>query len=105
MTHRTTRQVAILATDALLIATTSAYARWLDRHKELEPDWTWLEVVLGNVLCLAHAAVCARLDPDTAHEGHTVRAFVLGGIPIIVGEVAQWAHRRGERRRYLACRQ
>lgn len=103
--RRSMHLLAEIAGDAILVATTSAYARWLDSHKGLEPDFTWLEVAIGVALCLIHAAVRTRLDQSARHEEHTIRAFAIGSAPIITGEIAQWLYRRRERRIYLASRQ
>lgn len=93
-----------LIADAALIVVTCAYARWLDESKDLEPDFVWLEVVAGTMLCLAHAHAGGRRHGGDwrAQQMRTVRAFVLGGIPIIIGELAQWLRRREERRRLAA---
>lgn len=76
--------------DIGLVLTTTAYSLWLDGHKKAEPDWTWLEVVVGVGMVLTAAGLRTRAQgrPEL-HEGNVWRAFVLGGIPIICGEVSQ----------------
>lgn len=93
--------------DATLVASTCVYAHWLAENKDLEPDHTWLEVSVGVAMCLSAAGAHGRLAPADwrAYERAVWRAFLLGGAPIIVGEVAQWLRRRQERRRYLLQRQ
>ena len=49
-----------LIADTALIAATSAYAHWLRDHKGAEPDFVFLEVALGTVMCLAHAEALGR---------------------------------------------
>jgi hypothetical protein len=91
--------VSEVALDTTLIAATCLYAAWLDEHKDLEPDHTWLEVVGGVALCLAQADCQARWGhPD--YRRAVWRAFALGGTPIIVSELLQWRRRVAERRRY-----
>lgn len=95
------------AVDIGLMLTTCAYAWWLDRHKEHEPDWTWVEVAVGVTICLVAAGLRSRaLGGDwKAHERNVWRAFVLGGAPIIAGEVSQalrgWAARERYRERLM----
>ena|ERR1044071_778362 len=87
------------AIDIGLVLLSSAYARWLERHKRAEPDWTWLEVVAGTALCLAAAGLRSRMCGGDwrDHERSVWRAFALGGAPIVVGEIDQalraWADR------------
>lgn len=81
-----------------LAAVTTGYAYLLDRNKQspnprvkLEPDWTWVEVVLGTTLCLAAAAIRIRLAPGDARDTERVvwRAFVWGGAPIAIWQVGR----------------
>lgn len=87
------------AIDIGLVLATSAYALWLDSHKKAEPDWTWVEVVVGTSICLLAAGLRSRVMGGDwrDHERATWRAFLLGGMPIIAGEVSQalraWADR------------
>ena len=86
-----------------LMVVTTAYALWLDQHKEHEPDWTWVEVMVGTAICLAAARLRTRAGGGgdwRTHERSVVRAFVLGGLPIIAGEVSQTLRRWAERDRY-----
>jgi hypothetical protein len=104
---------------ALLIIATTLYARWLylsdDRQPEHpdqttvnNPSRTWVLVVFGTgLVLLAHAAaVLLEATPLTLDMLVTptfsplatallpVLAFVLGGIPIIVGEQLRARKRR-----------
>jgi hypothetical protein len=87
-----------------LVAACSAYAAWLDENKDLEPDFTWLEVSAGTALCLAAAGLQSRRQAGDwqSHEREVVYALALGAAPVVVGEMRQWMRRRGERRRYQA---
>lgn len=96
-----------LIADTILVMLTSAYARWLDEHKILEPDGTWIEVAIGVGICLAHAACLGRIDRGTwrSYELHVWRSFAVGSMPIIVGEIDQARRRRRDTKRYLQQRQ
>lgn len=85
--------------DAALIATSCLYAAWLSEHKDLEPDWTWVEVGIGVGYCLLRAAAHgARHGGDwRMQQRATWRAFLLGGIPIAIGEILQGQRRARER--------
>lgn len=93
--------------DVGLMVTTTAFAVWLDTHKEHEPDFTWLEVVVGTAICLTAAGLRSRKTGGDwrTHERHVWRAFVLGGLPVIAGEVTQalrgWAARERYRERLM----
>ena len=93
-----------LVADSALVAATSLYAHWLDANKDLEPDWTWAEVVFGVSACLIHAGVTARSRGQnwkpTAHSLNHLRSFALGGTPVIIGEVWQWRERLRVRAEY-----
>jgi len=82
--------------DAALVTTSCAYAVWLAEHKHAEPDWTWVEVGVGCGYVLAHAALRGLRRGGDWKDGQAEiwRSFVLGGIPIAAGEVAQWWRRR-----------
>lgn len=96
-----------IVADTILVVLTSAYARWLDENKILEPDGTWLEVAIGVAICLAHAAISGRLDRGTwrSYELAVWRSFAVGSMPIIVGEIDQARRRRRDTQRYLQQRQ
>lgn len=85
--------------DIALVATSCAYADWLAEHKGMEPDWTWVEVGIGVSYCLAHAyARAAHQGGDwRCGWGHAVRSLLLGGVPVAIGELAQWRRRERER--------
>jgi hypothetical protein len=90
--------------DLSLLAATGAYARWLAEHKVAEPDFVWAEVVIGTALCLGAAGARSRLMGGDwrVHEANVWRAFIIGGVPIIAGELLQWQRRQAERRRLAA---
>jgi len=92
-----------VALDCALITTTSAWAFWLAQHKEFEPDFTWVQVVVGTLVCLghAHAQGVASGGDWQAQQWRVVRSFIVGGTPIIIGEIAQWLARPAERARVL----
>ena len=48
--------LAEMGLDVALVAGMTRYADWLEEHKQLEPDWTWIEVALGTAACLLHSA-------------------------------------------------
>jgi len=99
-------EYAITAVDAALVSAASAYASWLWDHKKHEPDWVWTGVVAGTALCLGAAGVQGRIAGGDwqDHERRVWRAFMLGGAPIIVGEIAQWLTQRAKRRDYARQR-
>lgn len=79
-----------------LAGLTTIYALVLDRIKQrappqrqIEPNWTWLEVVAGDGLCILAAAIRARLGhPDRAtYERSVVLSFVIGGTPIVAWQL------------------
>lgn len=90
-----------LLIDAAQTIITSGYAVLLDRYKHyLEPEGTWLEVVIGNALCLGFADLHrrARRSATAAQTQHDVwRAFAVGGLPIILWRLyrAYTMHQRG----------
>lgn len=90
------------AIDIGLMMVTTAFALWLDTHKEHEPDWTWVEVAVGTTICLVAAGLRTRVTGGDwrTHERNTWRAFILGGLPIIAGEVSQALRGWAERDRY-----
>lgn len=78
------------------------YARILDRVKErLEPDFTWLEVVIGCTLCLAAAAIRHRVTGGdwAAYEAGVWKAFIIGGGVIVAWQIGRAIHRQEELRR------
>ena len=84
----TTLQIYI----ALLTATT-VYAVLLAVLRHLwEPDLTWLEVVVGTALCLAAPYADRQLNGPLTSELYEQRvwaAFLIGGAPIIIWQLAQ----------------
>ena len=95
-----------LSIDVALTASTTHYAEWLDAHKELEPDWTWVEVAIGVAICMLHATAhgAIRRGDWRTQQARVVRSLVLGAVPVVVGEMRQYRRRRIERRRYQARR-
>ena len=81
-----------------LFVTTAAYAFLLSRFKYLiEPDLTWLEVVIGVALCLAAPAIVARwanVPTWQAYEVLTWRAFLVGGAPIVLWQLGRMTRAR-----------
>lgn len=96
-----------IAIDAALVTSCCAYAAWLEEHKKLEPDWTWVEVGIGTVLCLTAAHLHSRQHGGDWQSGErrVWHAFSIGAPPIIIGELRQWLKRREERHRYAMLRQ
>lgn len=85
--------------DIALALATTVYAGWLDKHKEQEPDWTWVEVAVGTAICLTAAGLRSRAHGGDwrDHEREVCRAFLIGAVPIVAGELSQalrgWAAR------------
>lgn len=80
-----------------LALTTSVYAIVLERYKkQIEPDWTWAEVVLGTMLCLSAAELrIHRQELPTAIEYRRAvwMCFVIGGAPIVLWQFWQMSQR------------
>lgn len=96
-----TASIKGIALDGALVTATSAWALWLYNHKEFEPDFTWVQVVAGCALCLSHAHAQGAISGGDwrTQQIRIFRSFILGGVPIIAGEVTQWLTLRDERRR------
>jgi hypothetical protein len=92
--------------DIGLVGLTTLGALWLDSHKRAEPDWTWVEVCIGTAVCLAAAGLRSRVRGGTwrDHEREVWRAFLLGGAPVIAGEISQALAAWAERDAYTAGR-
>jgi len=85
-----------------LAATVGLYAVLLHHFKELlEPDLTWLEVVIGCAICLGFAAWRQRInDGDWREYEHGVWiAFLVGGGVIIAWQVGRFVQRQKELQR------
>jgi len=97
-------ELAADSADAALVGATSLFAHWLDEHKDLEPDHTYAEVIVGVSLCLMHALATGQARGQGwrpwRHSLNHLRSFALGGAPIIVGELWQWRKRLAARARY-----
>lgn len=76
---------------AALFAATTLYAVVLSWLKHLwEPDLTWLEVVIGVVICLIAPYADQRWHGPLTSEVYEQRvwlAFLVGGIPIVIWRV------------------
>lgn len=77
--------------DIAEIATSCAYAAWLDKHKGLEPKMTWLEVVTGVGYTLAFSTLRGAISGGSWWDQtrRIARDFALSGTPIIITEVRQ----------------
>lgn len=85
-----------------LAASVGLYAIALHHFKELlEPDLTWLEVVIGCVICLGFAAWRQRISGGDwqAYESGVWWAFGVGGGVIILWQVGRLVQRQEELRR------
>jgi protein-S-isoprenylcysteine O-methyltransferase Ste14 len=84
---------------AALMAATTCYAVILSRHAEWSLDHTVWEVIVGVVLVILAVAVQVEIWPDmSAHETlvRMVSAFIIGGLPIIIWQVAEMIRRRDQ---------
>jgi hypothetical protein len=76
----------------VLVLMTTLYALFLECFKHRwEPHLTWLEVVVGTAICLSVPANLARaIGGDwAAYEQRTWAAFLVGGFPIVVWQLAR----------------
>src|SRR5690349_3425891 len=76
----------------LLLIATTLYAIVLAQLPQLEPDLTWLEVVIGVCLCLAAPYVDRITNGPLTSEVYEQRvwlAFLIGGFPIIVWQIGK----------------
>jgi hypothetical protein len=82
-----------LAIYSYLFAGATLYAALLARFRHLwEPHLTWLEVALGTALVLLAPYLDARYNGPLTSEVYEQRvwlAFLVGGAPIIVWQLAQ----------------
>lgn len=73
-----------------LFAITTLYAVLLSRIPQIEPDLTFLEVIVGVAMCL-YAAYFDRIwnGPMTSevYEARVWLAFKVGGAPIIIWQL------------------
>lgn len=77
-----------------LFFATWTYALLLQRYQEhLFPRWTWLTVAFGVLLCIGAAALqCALVWPYSGWQrgiGEVLRAFVIGGLPIVLWKLSE----------------
>lgn len=92
---------------AVLFLATALYAVALHHWRRLEPDWTWLEVVIGTSLVLAAPATLGELGELASWQDyqHAVwRSFIVGGLPVVVWQIWLAWSRRGELIIYLRGR-
>lgn len=77
---------------AALFAATTLYAVLLATLKHWwEPDLTWLEVVVGVIICLLAPYADQRLHGPLTSEVYEQRvwlAFLVGGLPIVIWRVS-----------------
>lgn len=93
----------------LLCGAYSALLEASDNKARLEPDFIWLEVVIGNLLILVGgAALRVRLQQERGdiptwrdYERGVARAFIAGGLPVILWQFWQAAVRHERARAYL----
>lgn len=90
--------------DILEVALSSAYARWLDKNKQLEPRMTWLEVVFGVAYTLAFSTLRGAAYGGSWWDQmrRIARDFALAGTPIIIGEVFQAIEARRDMEQFTA---
>lgn len=81
---------------AALVLVKSLYAFVLSRKPlaKLQPDGTWVLVLIGVGLCILAAGIDRRLtNPSVAVFERRVWFFLLvGGVPIAVWQIARTAH-------------
>lgn len=77
--------------DICEIATSCAYAAWLDTHKGFEPKMTWAEVVFGVGYTLAFSTLRGAVGGGTWWDQtkRIGRDFAIAGTPIIISELRQ----------------
>jgi|FLYN01.1.fsa_nt_gi hypothetical protein len=91
---------ALSLATALYAAALDSNQRRAPRRARLEPDWTWLEVVVGTSMCLLAAAIRARLPPEGDWHSYEVavwKAFAWGGTPIIAWQIWRAYEREKQR--------
>lgn len=95
-TPRTCREAAVnAAIDISLVATSCAYAHWLDQSHAVNPDVRWAKVVFGVGYTLAAGTLKEAASGQKLGTLSLFRLFVLSSTPIIIGELAQaWKRRR-----------
>ncbi|WP_110513217.1 hypothetical protein [Herpetosiphon llansteffanensis] len=85
-----------------LAMATMLYAVMLEHYKHyLEPDWTWIEVVVGTLLCVTAAGIAIRLTPNASwpqYEQQIIASFGIGGGVIITWQVWRMIKRRQQTR-------
>lgn len=93
----------IALTFTMLALTTSLYSWYLDlRHERtyINPDITVLEVIAGTFICLLFAGLALpEHSSGTMLDGWliTCAAFLVGGAPVVVWQLARIFYRRGKR--------
>lgn len=105
-------RVRVDALDAFVFLICAAYAAFLQavgNKERLEPDYVWLEVAIGDaIILLGGAALRVRLDEANGrrvtwrdYEWAVGRAFVVGGLPVILWQMLLVAIRQERARNYL----
>jgi hypothetical protein len=92
----------ILFTYLVLAFTTGLYSWYLDlRHERtyINPDITVIEVIVGTFICLLFAGIALPADSHSAMVGWliTCGAFLSGGLPVVLWQLARIFYRRGKR--------
>jgi amino acid transporter len=83
----------------VLFLATTVYAWVLERHPNWTPDFTWFQVVAGTTMVLTVPTILALiLPPMTGWQMLKLvyLAFVAGGMPIVIWQVALIIKRKDE---------
>lgn len=92
-----------------LAVATSIYAYWLYRSDDREPesgpdpDKTWVLVVFGVSLVLIAHAAATYIGPAPSQGWAAFApwlAFIVGGVPVIIGELLRTRKRRRKEREF-----
>lgn len=84
--------------DAVQFAACAGYAALLETNKHrLTSQHTWMQVVVGNSICLAFAGFRLRQrfgwTSDQAERQYW-RSYIVGGLPVIAWQL--WSHRQDQ---------
>lgn len=90
--------IRIYGTLALVVLLYAVFLQLIHHKERLEPDYTWLEVVIGVTMCLAAAAYRGRHVSGgwKEYEGGAWLAFIVGGGVIILWQIGQSVARQRE---------
>lgn len=75
-----------------LFAAATLYALILSRFPMLDPDLTFVEVIIGTALCLLAATLDRRWNGPLSSEAYEWRvweAFIVGGTPIVLWQIGK----------------